>query len=213
MKGVAEGGSGAPPGGQDERPSGVASWAQRGHFGEAVGFLLSGLGFETARRFGQLMSEVSLEPRHFALLRTIDDDQGRSQNEVGERIRIPPSTMVSVIDHLESVGLVERRAHPTDRRARLLYITPLGNEVLARATQLAISLEEKICEGLDVEERRTLMELLWRVGTNLGLERGVHPATSTSDGPPAWGEGHSVTLSSLGSQESEDGPPGHEPPL
>lgn len=30
---------------------------------QAVGFLLSQLGFETAGRFGKLMSEVDLEPR------------------------------------------------------------------------------------------------------------------------------------------------------
>ena len=31
---------------------------------------------------------------------------------------IDPSTMVSLIDQLESAGLAKRRPHPTDRRAR-----------------------------------------------------------------------------------------------
>src|SRR5579883_2319919 len=104
---------------------------------QAVGFLLSQLGYETARRFGLLMAELGLEPRQFALLRAISRSEGHSQNELGALLRIPPSSMVSVIDHLESRGLLRRQPHPGDRRARLLYMTPAGKEVLERAMALA----------------------------------------------------------------------------
>jgi DNA-binding MarR family transcriptional regulator len=155
-------------------------------FGEAVGFLLSQLGFETARRFGALMSEVELEPRQYALMRAIDAAEGRSQNEVGELLRIPPSSMVAVVDLLEERGLVERRPHPTDRRARLLYITEHGKNVLAKGTELAIGLEQAVCQGLSERERRSLLRLLGHVAGNLGLQRGLHPDASTGHGGPHW---------------------------
>ena len=115
---------------------------------QAVGFLLSQLGFETSVRFGKLMAEVDLEPRQFALMRAIEAFDGRSQNSVGEWLRIPPSSMVSVIDHLEARGLVERRLHPTDRRSRTLHLTAEGRAVLKRATELAMGLEQTICRGV-----------------------------------------------------------------
>jgi len=155
-------------------------------FGQAVGFMLSQLGFETARRFGGLMSQTGLEPRQFALMRAISSAEGRSQNEVGESLHIPPSSMVAVIDVLEERGFVERRPHPGDRRARLLYMTAAGIEVLDRATTLAMGLESVVCNGLAPAERATLLDMLVRVAGNLGLEQGLHPDTSSGHGRPHW---------------------------
>ncbi len=153
---------------------------------QAVGFLLSQLGFEAASRFGKLMAEVDLEPRQFALMRAIEAFDGQPQSSVGEWLRIPPSSMVSVIDHLEGRGLVERRLHPTDRRSRTLHLTPLGRDVLQRATELAMGLEKTICAGLDADRRSELIEMLVDVADNLGLVQGLHPDTSTGHGSQHW---------------------------
>ena len=142
---------------------------------EAVGFLLSQLGFEVAGRFTKLMSEVDLEPRQFAVMRAIQSAQGQSQNAVGEWLRIPPSSMVGLVDQLESRCLVERRPHPTDRRSRTLHMTHQGSETLRRATELAMSLENTICEGFDPGQRAELLDRLFRITENLGLVQGLHP--------------------------------------
>jgi len=155
-------------------------------FGQAVGFMLSQLGFETASRFGGLMSEVELEPRQFALMRAIASAEGHSQNEVGDVLHIPPSSMVAVIDHLEERGLVERRTHPTDRRSRLLYMTPKGKKILDHATELAMELEKTICQNISPRQRETLLKLLTQVADNLGLHRGLHPDASHGHGKPHW---------------------------
>lgn len=156
------------------------------HAPQAVGFLLSQLGFETARRFGQLMAEVDLEPRQFALMRAIDAYAGQSQNAIGGWLRIPASSMVGVVDHLEARGLVERQPHPSDRRSRTLHITARGREILARATQLAMGLEQTICRGLTPEERQVLLDRLVLVADNLGLIQGLHPDTAGGQGLPHW---------------------------
>jgi len=151
-----------------------------------VGFLLSQLGFETARRFGMLMAEVELEPRQFALMRAIAASEGQSQNAIGEWLRIPPSSMVAVIDHLEARGLIERRPHPTDRRSRTLHMTEDGKRILSRATELAMGLEQEICRGFAASERQQLLDMLSAVTENLGLVQGLHPDASTGHGSPHW---------------------------
>jgi len=98
--------------------------------GPSVGFTLSQLGFATSRRFGQIVATLDLEPRHFALLRAVRGADGQSQQAIAERLRIPASTMVSLIDHLERHGLLVRQPHPTDRRSRLLHVTEHGAKVL-----------------------------------------------------------------------------------
>jgi DNA-binding MarR family transcriptional regulator len=151
---------------------------------QAVGFLLSQLGYEVAGRFSKLMAEVQIEPRQFAVMRSIGFADGKSQNAVGEWLRIPPSSMVALIDQLESRGFVERRRHPTDRRTRTLHLTEQGREILETATSLAMSLEETICKGLSPEVRGSLMGILIGLAENLGLVQVLHP------GMPEEAHGH-----------------------
>ena len=53
-----------------------------------------------------------------------------TQQQLGRAIGMDPSSMVSTIDELEAKGWVERRRHPTDRRAYALHITDAGRETL-----------------------------------------------------------------------------------
>lgn len=157
-------------------------------FGQAVGFLLSQLGYVVARHFRSAMSEVGLEPRQFALMRAIDANEGQSQNFLVDMLRIPASSMVALVDHLEVRGLVERRVHPSDRRARTLHVTGVGRTVLEKATALAMALEQRICAGLTPEQRLELIERLQHVGVNLDVIEGVHPDVALGHEAPNWTE-------------------------
>lgn len=150
---------------------------------QAVGFLLSQLGFEVSSRFGKLMAEVDLDPRQFALLRAIQASEGQSQIAVGEWLRIPASSMVALVDQLEERALVERRLHATDRRSRTLHMTPEGTELLAGASELTMGFEQTICRGFDATDRTRLLELLTAVADNLGLVQGLHPAAAEHGTP------------------------------
>jgi DNA-binding MarR family transcriptional regulator len=84
--------------------------------------------------------------------------------------------MVAFVDALEGRGLLERRHNPADRRARALHLTSDGGALLGRAIELAGDYERELCAGLSAGEREQLIALLERVGTQLGLEPGVHAA-------------------------------------
>src|SRR3954452_17712542 len=46
-----------------------------------------------------------------------------TMRELAERMSCEPSNATFVVDKLEKQGLIERHAHPTDRRAKLLVLT------------------------------------------------------------------------------------------
>ena len=73
---------------------------------------------------------------------------------------IDPSTMVSLIDQLETAGLAKRRPHPTDRRAREVVITAKGRRLRERGRQMASQVEDEVLGGLSASERRELLRLL-----------------------------------------------------
>jgi DNA-binding MarR family transcriptional regulator len=74
-----------------------------------------------------------------------------------------PSSMVSTIDELEAKGLVERRPHPTDRRAYALHITDPGREALTRGRKVAGEAQRELLAPLSDVERETLQGLLLRL--------------------------------------------------
>jgi DNA-binding MarR family transcriptional regulator len=147
---------------------------------DSVSFLLSQLGFVASRRFHAALAPLGIEPRHFLLLRFVAREEGRSQQALGEMLRIPPSRMVAIVAQLEERGLLERRPNPTDRRARALYVTAAGRRLMGQAIQRAIAHDGSIATSLSADERRQLVELLRKLAAEMQLLSGVHPGLTTT---------------------------------
>lgn len=126
----------------------------------ALGFLLSWNGQRIAHKFAAGLAPLGLRPPHFGLLTLLDAAPGRTQQELVERSMIDASSMVKVIDELESRGLAERRVDPDDRRRRAVHLTPEGRKTLARARKVAQATADDVFGALDDEERATLQRLL-----------------------------------------------------
>jgi DNA-binding MarR family transcriptional regulator len=141
----------------------------------SVGFLISQLGFLSSKRFMAALAPVGIDPREFMLLRFVAASEGRSQQALAERLSIPPSRMVALVDHLEESGLLERRPDPEDRRVRGLHLTRKGRGALERAGKIAIDYETELCAGINREERELLIDLLQKLQKGQTVLRGVHP--------------------------------------
>ena len=76
---------------------------------------------------------------------------------------IERSTMVTVMGALESRGLVERRASPSDRRSYALVPSSNGIELLELLKPLVLEHENRIAAGLSNKERELLVKLLSRL--------------------------------------------------
>lgn len=113
-------------------------------------------------RIAEALESIGLTPASFGLLNVLGAREGAIQQELGSAMGIDPSTMVSLIDELESAGLARRRPRPTDRRAREVAITPKGRRLLERARRMALQVEDEVLRGLTATERRELLGLLRR---------------------------------------------------
>ncbi|MBX6386640.1 MAG: winged helix DNA-binding protein [Microbispora sp.] len=84
----------------------------------------------------------------------------RTLRALSERMHCEASNATFVADRLEAMGLLERRPHPTDRRAKLLHLTPEG---AALRKQVVKSLGTDSPLGrLSQEEQAVLRDLLQR---------------------------------------------------
>jgi DNA-binding MarR family transcriptional regulator len=141
----------------------------------SVGFLISQLGFVSSKRFMEALEPLGIDPREFLLLRFVAASEGQSQQALSERLSIPASRMVALVDHLEEAGFLERRPDPEDRRVRGLHLTRKGRSVLERAGKIAIDYETRLCAGINREERELLIDLLQKLQEGQTVLRGVHP--------------------------------------
>lgn len=130
----------------------------------------------TAREVWSLMSELVLDnQRRRAVAEAAGMSFGRvravrrlarepmSMRELAAAMGIDPSNATVVVDDLESRGLVRRRPHPTDRRAKLVEATRKGRE-LARRADAILATPPPGLAALGADDLQLLRRILARAG-------------------------------------------------
>lgn len=105
----------------------------------------------------------ALTPGEFGLLVLVDRNAGLSQSALARALGIDRSTLVPILDRLQSRGLLVRHRSPTDGRTHALALTQQGVKALARFTRLVATHEKRIASGLSASEMQTLIDLLGKV--------------------------------------------------
>lgn len=123
------------------------------------------------RRFERRARQTGLAlTRHQArTLLYIARAEGLSQAAAATELDIEPIALVRLLDRLHEEGLVDRRPHPTDRRVRTLWLTPLGWGVVERVLAINAEIREEACAGLSQEGRAALMAALGHIKGNLSF--------------------------------------------
>ena len=90
----------------------------------------------TSPRRIELLALHGLTPNESRALQTAGlEGHGRTMRSLAAEWRCDASTATWTVDRLEAKGLAERRAHPSDRRVKLVVLTPNG--IATKAALLA----------------------------------------------------------------------------
>lgn len=138
-------------------------------------FLLTQVGSLAAARYAERIAPLGLTAPHAGLLRAIEAQPGRSQQAVAAELGLLPSRLVSLVDELERLNLVERRRNATDRRHYALFLTDGGRELLTSVGRVSGEHGNDFLAPLDADEREVLARLLATLAEHHGLTPGVHP--------------------------------------
>src|SRR5881394_1323225 len=111
-------------------------------------------------------SEVGLSD--FAVMEMLLHKGPQPVNEIGRRVELTSGAITTAVDRLESRGLVTRKAHPSDRRARVVHLTAAGEKQAAAIFAGHKAAMDLAASGLSRTERATLIELLKKLGTSAG---------------------------------------------
>jgi DNA-binding MarR family transcriptional regulator len=130
------------------------------------------LASELRLALGQLVRRLRIEHRlslsHVAVLARLDREGTHSIGSLAAAERIRPQSMAQTIRDMESDGLIERRADPTDGRRSLVDMTAEGRGMLEEDRRRRQGwLTEALARELNARERADLMkavDLMRRLG-------------------------------------------------
>src|SRR2546425_4417701 len=78
------------------------------------------------------ISQLEICGSDFAVLEALLHKGSLPVNEIGKKVLLTSGSITVAVDRLETKGLVERRAHGSDRRARIIHLTKAGRKLITR---------------------------------------------------------------------------------
>ena len=107
------------------------------------------------------------------LVKHVGGEEGLPQREIAKRLIISGSDVTGLIDRLEKERLLTRRGASTDRRVKLIKITPKGSALLDKLWPAHIEQVEQAMSSLPKREQEQLIALLTKLRTKLQNEDGT----------------------------------------
>jgi DNA-binding MarR family transcriptional regulator len=117
---------------------------------------------ENHDRLHRVADELALTPGQMHALLDLRSDDPVPMRAIAQTMSCDASYATSLVDGLERLDYVERRVSESDRRMKLVHLTPLGEQVRQKAIDL-LSVPPKTFDRLSAAELRTLRDLLVRV--------------------------------------------------
>jgi DNA-binding MarR family transcriptional regulator len=96
----------------------------------------------------------------YAVLTALDDTPVRTQAALADAIGADKSRIIGTLDELQDSGLIERTPDPSDRRVRLLSITPKGRRVRRSVRKGIRAHEDRILATLPPADRQTFLHVI-----------------------------------------------------
>jgi DNA-binding MarR family transcriptional regulator len=116
-----------------------------------------------ANRLHDRIRPLGLSPARFPVLLELWVQDGLTQRELVERLDVEQATMANTLARMERDGLIERRPSPSDRRARLVFLTDRARQLRTDAMAAATAENRNALSGLSADEQAAFIDLMTRV--------------------------------------------------
>ncbi|CAM3476949.1 MarR family winged helix-turn-helix transcriptional regulator [Marinicrinis lubricantis] len=114
-----------------------------------------------------MMEHGEVYPGQPPLLLRLARQEGLSQNELAQQLRIKPATLTVALKRLEKHGVVLRKPDEKDQRISRVYLTDKGRQISQEVREALHQLEEVCFQDFSEEEKLQLRQFLNRIHDNL----------------------------------------------
>ncbi|MDJ0622006.1 MAG: MarR family transcriptional regulator [Desulfocapsaceae bacterium] len=115
----------------------------------------------------KILSPHDLTVEQFHLLKNTSRVSGLSQNELCRSVGKKPANITRILDRLEKKKWIERRVHPNDRRATLVFLTRDGELIVKKVSSTFESYSSRFIAGVDADEERIFRQVIKKINGNI----------------------------------------------
>jgi len=105
--------------------------------------------------FRRRLAHLEITPDQFTVLRTLleGDPAGLTQRELTQSMTSDPNTVASLLQRMEEAGLVARKPHERDKRARRIHLLEAGRRKFDAARLVAVALQTEVLSVMPEAKR------------------------------------------------------------
>ena len=116
--------------------------------------------------YDECFESLELNLSQASMIGYIAENGPMNQTQLAAALVLGRAATGTVVDQLESRGLVKRVPDPDDRRVWLVENTPAGADIAVEVITIDEQLRKRMRVGISSEERRQLADLLLRMSAN-----------------------------------------------
>ena len=134
-----------------------------------IGFLVHDVSRMRRTLFDQGVKDLGITRAQWSALSALSrhEVEGTNQSDLARKLEVGKVTIGGLIDRLENSGIVERRPDKHDRRARRVFITQRGFDVIEQTQSIGRDLNKIIMKNISPDRIRTAEEVLHDMKVNL----------------------------------------------
>jgi DNA-binding MarR family transcriptional regulator len=133
----------------------------------SLGYQVNHLARLMAQALRTEISPLGVVPGQFAQLLALYEEDGLSQTELCERVRVEQPTMANTLRRMERDGLVRRLPDPGDGRRAIVTLTERARGLEEALAGAARSVNSSATKGIADDELAAFMATLARIIGNL----------------------------------------------
>lgn len=131
---------------------------------DSATFLATQLARGFTRALQGKASRLGFSPGQFPILLELWEEEGLTQRQLLDRVDVEQATIANTLSRMQRDGLIERRAHPSDKRAQQIFLTDKARAMRAEALIAAEEAEQAVFAGFRRFEKELLKEYIrWAI--------------------------------------------------
>lgn len=128
----------------------------------SVGYLVNHMARLFFEELRKQIEPLGIVPGQFPTLLALWQQDGQTQRELVEKLDVEQATMANTLNRMERDGLIARRDHPTDGRAKIICLTDKARSVRDDAYAAASQVNDTALATLSSQERAQFVDFMQR---------------------------------------------------
>lgn len=129
----------------------------------SAGYLVNNMARLLVEVLRKRVAPLGIVPGQFPALLALWEKDGLTQKELLSMLDIEQATLANTLTRMERDGLIIRKEHPADARARTIHVTEQGLSIRDEAYRTAMQINEEVLADLSEEETKAFLGYMRRV--------------------------------------------------